>query len=143
MNITHIEDIRDHAVVVAVAHDRSRLWLLNDEHPSSPYVIDRIEPPHIHVRSAQAQHGHASEIGEDAFFEEIATAINPASSIVLLGHGTGKANAAERFARYLRDHRKSISIKVLALEVVNLPALTDGEVLREARRKWKAMTLRA
>lgn len=138
----HLE-LRNRSIVVAVTHDNARLWPLNGETIRSSLVIDRREPENIHVRGAQAQHGHASENGEEEYFAEIAEEIRDASSILLLGHGTGKANAAERFARYLRDHEKQTAIKVASIETLNLPALSEGEIMNEAHRRWKVLTMRS
>lgn len=139
---TH-EAISNRSVVVAVTHDNARVWLLNEDSSAPVHVIERVESEHMHVRSAQVHHGHATENGEVAFFAEIADVIRDASSIILLGHGTGKANAAERFSHYLRDHAKPVAIKVMAVEVVNLPALGNAEILSEAHRRWKILTSRS
>jgi hypothetical protein len=137
------QELRNRSIVVAVTHDNARLWLLNEEVMKPSVVIERREPEHIHVRGAQAHHGHASENGEMSFFAEIVEEIRDASSILLLGHGTGKANAAERFAHFLRDHEKQTAIKVASIETLNLPALTDGEIVNEAHRRWKVLTMRS
>ena len=140
-----VEDdtLRNRSVAVAVTHDHTHVWLMNDESTVPIAIIHRVEGDHVHVRSAQAHHGHASENSETAYFADVAREIERASSVLLLGHGTGKANAAERFSHYLRDHHKSLAIKVMASETVNLPALSNGEIVHEAHRLWKAMTLRS
>jgi hypothetical protein len=137
------QELRNRSIVVAVTHDNARLWLLNEETARPSLVIERREPENIHVRSAQVNHGHASENGEVGYFAEIAKEIRDASSILLLGHGTGKANAAERFAHYLRDHEKHTAMKVASIETINLPALSDGEIVNEAHRRWKVLTMRS
>jgi hypothetical protein len=136
MNDEDIEMMDEHAVIVVVTHDNTRMWLLNDvsEHPFMTVI--RHEPPHVHVRSAQAHHGHASEIGEIPYFVDIASALEGATTIVLIGHGTGKANAAERFQTYVREHSKDVAAKISGLERVNIPALHDGEIVADARERW-------
>ena len=137
------QTLRNRSVVVAVTHDNARLWLLNEEAIKPSVVIERKELENIHVRGAQANHGHASENGEVGYFAEIAEEIRDASSILLLGHGTGKSNAAERFAHYLRDHEKKTALKVASVETLNLPALSEGEIVNEAHRRWKVLTMRS
>ncbi len=138
MNNLELEKLKDRAVVIAITHDEARIWLLNDESSQPIHVIVREEQEHIHVRQAQAHHGHASEIGEPNFFDDIADVLTHTSDIVLLGHGTGKANAAERFERHIGDHHKSILERIAVEWNVNIPALTEGELIAEARRRWKA-----
>ena len=137
------QKLRNRSIVVAVTHDNARLWPLNEETLKPSLVIERREPENIHVRGAQANHGHASENGEVGYFAEIAKEIRDASSILLLGHGTGKANAAERLVHYLRDHEKQTALKVASIETLNLPALSEGEIMSEAHRRWKALTMRS
>lgn len=136
MTVEINEKFKNCSVVVAVTHDNARIWVMNVGSTFPMTLIERKEPAHVHVRSAQAHHGHASENGEINFFAEIAHGIQEASSILLVGHGTGKANAAERFSLYLRDHQKSLSIKVVGSEVLNLPALSDAEIASEAHHRW-------
>lgn len=143
MNSNNHQEIHNRSVILAVTHDNARLWLSNEETMKPYSVIERRVPENIHVRGAQAQHGHASENGEVAYFAEIADVIRDASSILLLGHGTGKANAAERFAHHLRDHEKQTAIKVASIETLNLPALSEGEIMNEAHRRWKVLTMRS
>ena len=133
---------RKERVIEAINGSHHRI-LLNDESTAPIAIVRRAEPENIHVRSAQAHHGHASENGEVNYFADLSTHIQNASSVLLLGHGTGKANAAERFSHYLRDHQKPIAIKVLALETVNLPALSNGEIVHEAHRKWRELVSRS
>jgi hypothetical protein len=137
------QELHNRSIVVAITHDNARLWLLNEDTVRPNIVVERREPENVHVRSAQANHGHASEIGEVGYFAEIVNEIRDASSILLLGHGTGKANAAERFVHYLRNHEKLISMKVASIETLNLPALSDGEIVNEAHRRWKVLTMRS
>ena len=133
-----VEKLRDRAVVVAMTHDEARIWLLNDNSHQPQIRILRETPENVHVRQAQAHHGHASEIGEIDFFDDVADALSIVSSVILMGHGKGKANAAERFDRHLRDHHKSAASKIAVTGNINIPALGESEIMHEARRQWKA-----
>jgi hypothetical protein len=138
MNENNVQKLLDRAVVVALTHDEARMWLLNDDSSNPVVRIKREEPEHVHVRQAQAHHGHASEIGESAYFAEIADALMNVSSIVLMGHGSGKANAATRFVHHVASHFKALSLKITVTGTINIPALGESEIIREARRQWKA-----
>lgn len=133
-----MKQVANRAVVAAITHDETRLWLLNDE-SQHPFVrISRSEPEHIHVRQAQVHHGHASEIGETGYFNEIASYLSHASSVILMGHGTGKANAATRFEQHVSQHFKPLLSKIVVTGIINIPALGDADIIHEARRQWKA-----
>jgi len=138
MNDVDIEQIRNRAVIVAVTHDETRLWLLNDDSHHPLCRVTRDEHEHIHVRQAQAHHGHASEIGEVEYFHEVAEVLGNVSTIVLLGHGTGKANAADRFAQHVKEHHKMVAMKIAVSSNVNIPAMGDADIVTRARRDWKA-----
>ena len=133
-----IQQLTNRAVVAAMTHNETRLWLLNDESQHPMMRVSRSEPEHIHVRQAQAHHGHASEIGESNYFNEIASVLSHASSLVLMGHGTGKANAATRFEQHVTQHSKPLLSKIAVTGIINIPALGDAEIIHEARRQWKA-----
>lgn len=138
MNENNVLKLTDRAVVVALTHDEARMWLLNDDSNEPIERIKREEPEHMHVRQTQAHHGHASEIGESAYFADIAEALKSSSSIVLMGHGSGKANAATRFEHHVAAHFKELSLKIAVTGTINIPALGESEIIREARRQWKA-----
>lgn len=138
MNDDAVKKMVNRAVVAAITHDETRLWLLNDESQHPFFQISRSEPDHAHVRQAQTHHGHASEIGEVGYFNEIANVLSHASRIVLMGHGTGKANAATRFEQHVSPHWTPLLAKIVATGIINIPALSDSGIIQEARRRWKA-----
>jgi hypothetical protein len=138
MNNLDLEKLKDRAVVAVITHDEARIWLLNDESHQPVLRIERVEPEHIHVRKAQAHHGHASEIGEIDFFDDIADSLTNVSTVVLMGHGTGKANAAERFEHHAKEHHKSLLMKIAVTGHINIPAMGDAEIVTEARKRWRA-----
>jgi NAD(P)-dependent dehydrogenase (short-subunit alcohol dehydrogenase family) len=65
---------------------------------------------------------------EDSFYEEIAKDITPANEIVLIGHATGKSNAADFLKEYLKTHHPDISRRVIATESADLSAVTEPEI---------------
>jgi hypothetical protein len=138
MNDFDIEQIRNRAVIAAITHDETRVWLLNDDSKDPVLRLDRKQHLSAHVRQAQAHHGHASEVGEMDYFHEIAEILELASTVVLLGHGTGKANAADRFEHHVREHHKLVALKIAVSSNINIPAMGDADIASRARRDWKA-----
>lgn len=136
MNQETLTRLSNRSLVAAVTHDHTRIWLLNDGDEEPVCTVRRPEPDIRHVRSAQAHHGHASEISEVPYFNELAAVMSVASNVVLVGHGVGKANAVNRFLDHLEAHRESLLDRVAATGQANIAALSGPQIVREARRKW-------
>lgn len=138
MNMIHDQSIAGHAIVAAITHNHTRLWLLNDEgsEPVLEVLRDDEKMRHDHIKAGQSSHMHQNELGEIAYFEYLAEVLNQASSLVLLGHGKGKGNAMERFVAHIEKHRSSVFGRIVGTGVINLPHLSDGEVIAAARSWW-------
>jgi hypothetical protein len=63
----------------------------------------------------------------------------PANEIVLIGHGTGKSNAAEFLMTYLKTHHSAIAQRVRGVEMADLSALTDPEIEAIAKKHMIAV----
>ena len=57
-----------------------------------------------------------------------------ANEIVLIGHATGKSNAADFLKEYLKTHHPDISQRVIASERADLSAVTESEIEARAKR---------
>ncbi len=136
MNQEVLNRLMNRALVAAVTHDNARIWLLNDGDDEPVCTVKRPQPDIHHVRSAQSHHGHASEISEVPYFNELAAVMSVASNVVLVGHGVGKANAVNRFLEHLEVHREALRNRIAATGQANIAALSGAEIVREARRKW-------
>ena len=136
MNIDVLEKIRDRSLVAALTRDNTRIWLLNEDTIEPVCVVERHDHESRHVGAAQDHHGHASEIAEVPYFTELASVLSVASNVVLVGHGTGKANAVNRFINHLDVHRESLRNRIAATGVADVTALSGAQIIQEARRKW-------
>lgn len=124
-------------VVVALTTRDAKVWTTGVQPRTKPETI-RAADPHgeqRHVRSAQADHMHHKRFDDPAFFGAIADAIAGAGSVLLMGHGKGKANAMLSFVQYLERKRPDIARKVDGAVDHDLEAMTDGQVLAAAR-EW-------
>ena len=65
--------------------------------------------------------------------------ITPANEIVLIGHATGKSNAADFLKEYLKAHHPDISRRVIAIESADLSAVTEPEIEALAKRHMIAV----
>src|SRR5260370_12109997 len=64
----------------------------------------------------------------------MAEVITPANEIVVIGHATGKSNAADFLKEYLKTHHPDISRRVIATESADLSAVTEPEIEALAKR---------
>ena len=103
-----------------------------DEHKVQPYDPYNFHHHLIHRKEAHYRGERVPE--EDSFYEEIAKDITPANEIVLIGHATGKSNAADFLKEYLKTHHPNISRRVIATENADLSAVTEPEIEALAKR---------
>jgi hypothetical protein len=133
---------RPHRMVVIIDHHAARVFdevgstQLQDAVTIKPYDPHHFHQHLIHRKEAHYRGDRVPE--EPAFYEEVATALLPAKEIVLIGHGTGKSNAAEVLAQYLAKHHPEVSRRVKATETADLSALTEAEAEVIAKRHMTA-----
>jgi hypothetical protein len=108
-----------------------------DEHNVRPYDPFNFHHHLIHRKEAHYRGERVPE--EDSFYEEIAKDLTPANEIVLIGHATGKSNAADFLKEYLKTHHPDISRRVIATESADLSAVTEPEVEALAKRHMVAV----
>ncbi|MGC2060194.1 MAG: hypothetical protein WA653_18150 [Candidatus Sulfotelmatobacter sp.] len=97
-----------------------------DERKVQPYDPFNFHHHLIHRKEAHYRGERVPE--EDSFYEEIAKDITPANEIVLIGHATGKSNAADFLKEYLKTHHPEIFRRVIATESADLSAVTEPEI---------------
>jgi hypothetical protein len=103
-----------------------------DEHKVQPYDPYNFHHHLIHRKEAHYRGERVPE--EDSFYEEIAKDITLANEIVLIGHATGKSNAADFLKEYLKTHHPDISRRVIATESADLSAVTEPQIEALAKR---------
>jgi hypothetical protein len=118
-------------VAVEIARDEARVWLTGVESGTKP---ERIMAPsemtrHHHVREAQHHGGHDTDHDSSTFYDSIAYAVAPASQIVLIGHGTGKADSMLKFTQFLERKHPDVAAKVVGAIDADIEALTDNQIL--------------
>ena len=122
-------------VLIVITEDEARIWatgLAKGTHPERIYAPDE-KGVHHHVRQAQHSGGHGQDPADKGFFDELAAHLLPASEILLIGHGSGKANAMLRFTQYMERHNPAVAKKVIGAVDADLNALTEDQILSKAR----------
>src|SRR6202453_1638234 len=107
-----------------------------DEQKVRPYDPFNFHHHLIHRKEAHYRGERVPE--EDSFYEEIAKDITPANEIVLIGHATGKSNAADFLKEYLKTRHPEIYRRVIATENADLSAVTEPEIEAWAKRHMNA-----
>jgi hypothetical protein len=103
-----------------------------DERTVRPYDPFNFHHHLIHRKEAHYRGERVPE--EHSFYEEVAKDLTSANEIVLIGHATGKSNAAEFLKEYLKTHHPDISRRVIATESADLSAVTEPEIEALAKR---------
>lgn len=137
MDETNFEKLRNRVLLSVIEHDHSRVWLLHDDNTDPVVTVHRPGSRQMHVRSSQERHMHSTETGEAEYFATLANVLGVASEVLLIGHGKGNGNMMNKFMKYL-ENGSSAHVHVTASGNADLSAMSDGELLKEARRRWDA-----
>lgn len=130
-----MSDIQNKFVVIALTQNEARLWATGLEkgtHPEKIYA-PADKGSHHHVRQAQHHGGHSGDPSEKGFFDVIASHVNQASEILLVGHGDGKANAMVRFVQYMERHHSAVAKKIVGAIDADLNAMSENQILSTSR----------
>jgi hypothetical protein len=118
-------------MVVAIDHHQTRLFTIEGMaetartlRPYDPYHFLH----HLSHRQDRELRGQR-EPEEPGYYSRIAAALALARRIVLLGHGTGHSNAAAHLEEVLRAKHPEIHARVVATKSVDLPAITEAQLL--------------
>jgi len=124
-------------VAVEITRDEARVWLAGVERGAKPETIRAPDEAlrHHHVREAQHHHGHDTDHTSSVFYESISEAVKPASAIVLVGHGKGKANEMLHLTQYWERKHPDIATKVVGAIDSDVESLTANEILALVR-EW-------
>ena len=130
-------------VIVVIDHHIARVYQdfgasrPADEHKVRPYDPFNFHHHLIHRKEAHYAGERVPE--EHSFYEEVAKDLTSANEIVLIGHATGKSNAADFLKEYLKTHHPDISRRVIATESADLSAVTESEIEVLAKRHMIAV----
>ena len=125
-------------LLVVIDHQEARLYQLAVQWADVvDHVITPFEPHHLlHPTSHndQAREQRQRTPADNAFYESIAQAAAPARSVVVIGHGVGRSNAAHHLIEYLHKHCAATARKVVCEVVADLSSLTTPQLLDLGRR---------
>ena len=120
------------------------LMVVVDHHGAKIYRIDlasgdasrqEIRPYDPHRFLHHLTHkGQSEEKGQRApeditFYQRIADAVAAGGKIIVVGHGTGKSNAAQHLTEYLRTHHRETYERVVSELTADLSSITQPQLL--------------
>jgi hypothetical protein len=122
-------------IVVEITRDEAHVWLTGVERDAKPETIHAPSEMarHHHVREAQHHHGHDTDHTNPVFYESISAAVAPASAIVLIGHGRGKANEMLHLTQYWERKHPTVAEKVVGALDSDLESLSPNQILALVR----------
>jgi hypothetical protein len=130
-------------IIVVIDHHAAHVYQdVNGSRPEDEVTVHPYDPFHFHhhlIHRKEAHYRGERVPEENSFYEEIAKDLRPGNEIVLIGHGTGKSNAAEYLMTYLKSHHSEIAQHVRAVETADLSALTEPEIEAIAKKHMIAV----
>ena len=133
--VSDIELVRDKNVVAVIAFHETSIYPTDESPGQRPERVVASDPlGHFHKVHHQAGNPKGTyEADSPEYWREITEALSPAGAILLLGHGTGRANATHHWVAYVEKHRHDIAAKVIADVRVDIDHLDAEQVLRFAQ----------
>jgi len=125
-------------MIVVIDHHAAHIYgYFGGSRPAVEHKVQPYDPYHFHhhlIHRKEAHYRGERVPEEDSFYEEIAKDVTPATEIVLIGHATGKSNAADFLKEYLKTHHPEVFRRVIATENADLSAVTEPEISALAKR---------
>lgn len=130
-----MSEITKKFIVITLTQEEAKIWATGLERSSKPEKISAIDNNrHHHKLRQELRHkGPGLNPESKAFFENLSEVIKPASELLLLGHGEGKADAVHNFQSYLKEKHQDLAKKIVGVIQVDVSHMTEPQVLAEAR----------
>lgn len=109
------------------AHD---VETLSHEHEKNP------DPRGHHMRTVEKKTGRDDEADLKRFFDDLVADLKkdaPGREFVLLGHGTGKSDAASAFRGWLEKHHADVASLIVAEGTIDIESSTEADVENAAK----------
>jgi hypothetical protein len=127
--------LRGKSVVAVIAFRETTIYPTDAPPGRYPERLVATDPDgHFHKVHHRA--GNPRGIYEDdgsEYWRHLTETLSTAGSILLLGHGDGKANASHHWVAYVEKHRKDVAAKVVADLRVDIDHLDENQVLQLAQ----------
>lgn len=126
-------------LMVVIDHHEAKIYdIATDPENAAEKTIRPYDPHHFlhHLTHKDQSAARGQRAPEDiTFYQAIASALTRASSIIIVGHGTGKSNAANHLSDYLRKHHAAIAERIVRECVADLSSITEPQLLELAHKQ--------
>ena len=125
-------------LMVVVDHHGAKIYRIDAASgDASKREIRPYDPHHFlhHLAHKEQSREQGQRAPEDAgFYQRIADALAAGGGIVVVGHGTGKSNAAQHLTEYLRTHHRETYQRIVREVGADLSATTTPQLLALAEQ---------
>ena len=124
-------------LLVVVDHRETRIYRIDGTGSEMGPAITPYDPHHFlhHLEHKNESQERGQRSPEDpGYYRHIAEALAHSGRIILVGHGTGKSNAAHHLAETLKAHHSETYARVVAEFDEDLSCITVPQMLRLARK---------
>lgn len=126
------------SLMVVVDHHGAKIYRIDTASgDASKREIKPYDPHHFlhqltHKEQSREQGQRAPE--DPTFYKRIGDALAAGGRIVVVGHGTGKSNAAQHLTEYLRTHHRETYQRIVREIGADLSAVTTPQLLELAEQ---------
>ncbi|MGO9991795.1 MAG: hypothetical protein ACLPTF_04670 [Steroidobacteraceae bacterium] len=125
-------------LMVVLDHHGARIYRIDAASgDASKQKITPYDPHHFlhHLTHKEQSREQGQRAPEDAgFYKRIADALAAGGRIVVVGHGTGKSDAAQHLTEYLRTHHHETYQRIVREIAADLSAITTPQLLALAEQ---------
>jgi hypothetical protein len=131
-------------LLVVVDHHGAKIYRIDPgAGGTAPHAITPYDPHHFlhHLTHKDQLREEGQRASEDpSFYRQISDALAAAGSILIVGHGKGKSNAAGHLVEYLRMHHRDTYQHVVREIEADLSAITTPQLLELAQQAlgWRS-----
>lgn len=123
-------------LLVVVDHHGAKIYRIDAASGEATGKVIHPYDPH-HFLHHLSHKGQPEETGQRApeditFYKRIADAVAAGGKIIVVGHGTGKSNAAHHLTQYLRVHHANTYQRIVAELTADLSSITPPQLLQLA-----------
>lgn len=134
---THSTSVAPSLVVVIDHHEAKIYHIDGSADDASKQEIKPYDPHHFlhHLAHKDQDREPGQRAPEDpSFYKQITQALAAGGRIVVIGHGTGKSNAAHHLTEYLRSHDRDTYQRIVGEVVADISSITTPQLLELAQQ---------
>lgn len=128
------------ALMVVVDHHGAKVYrIASGAGEAASRTLTPYDPHHFlhHLTHKDQLRERGQRASEDSgFYQRIGDTLATAGRILVVGHGTGKSNAARHLVEYLRTHHRETYQRVVREIEADLSAVTAPQLLELAERAF-------